>query len=170
MSGVLRMAIVGLAVALLPTLPGYLRRSTTVPLLGVAQLPSSIAREYRAIGFDQLASFPSDTPGGSGPRIPDAILALDGERVAIRGYVIPIAYEGAGVTQLLLAVRNDLGCCFGVGMRPTEWVFVRWAGPSLVSPTQSAPVTVLGRFEVRPDLSDGALEAIYRMVGERILQ
>tara|TARA_R110002074_G_scaffold10537_7_gene39961 strand:- start:2293 stop:2940 length:648 start_codon:yes stop_codon:yes gene_type:complete len=54
-------------------------------------------------------------------RFPDHLTALDGERIAVRGYMIPVTWEEGAVTQLML-VGDLLACCFGIAPEPDQWV------------------------------------------------
>jgi hypothetical protein len=56
-------------------------------------------------------------------RFPDHLTALDGQRIAIRGYMIPVTWEEGAVTQLML-VGDLLACCFGIAPEPDQWVDV----------------------------------------------
>ena len=56
-------------------------------------------------------------------RFPDAVAALDGERVEIVGYMIPEEWQRREVTEFML-VRDLLACCFGGAPQPDEWIHV----------------------------------------------
>lgn len=169
-----RPLLLSLGVLVLVSLPGYLQSVFPAALPERATLPPELARDYRAVDFGELA-IPEEglaireVGAGAAFAVPTPVQAMDGARVALRGYAIPLAYEGAQVTELLLAARNDLGCCFGVGMQPTEWVLVRWSPPGIDVPPTTTPITVLGRLQVVPETVDGALQSLYRMTGERLL-
>ena len=59
--------------------------------------------------------------------LPEHIKALDGQKVAIVGYQIPLEWEGTTVPEFML-VGDLLGCCFGGAPRPDEWVNVKMKG------------------------------------------
>jgi len=55
--------------------------------------------------------------------VPEKILALSGKRVAIDGYMMPLAYEAGGAKKFLL-MKNQYGCCFAQTPKVNEWIEV----------------------------------------------
>lgn len=58
---------------------------------------------------------------------PARIRALDGEKVALTGYMIALLWEGTSVPQFML-VRDLMACCFGGSPQPDEWCDVTMQG------------------------------------------
>ena len=127
----------------------------------------------KVVTFKLLSSFtyePPETELTEPPQVPypPEVLALDGQRVALRGYTLPMDFDQKGIASFFLMVRPDQGCCFGSGLNMTDWVDVRWKGKPLFDMDVSRPVVVIGTFSVRPHLEGGQLGSLYRMDGEAI--
>lgn len=86
------------------------------------------AEGRRVVDFAELAGFaytppadgaawPADTQAG----IPEAVRNLDGRRVSVRGFMLPIKLESGRVTQFLI-LRNHMACCYGVVPAPNDWI------------------------------------------------
>lgn len=58
---------------------------------------------------------------------PERIRALDGEKVALTGYMIPLLWKDTTVPNFML-VRDLMSCCFGGAPRPDEWTDVKMKG------------------------------------------
>ena len=84
---------------------------------------------------------------------PDRIKALDGERIALTGYMIAVTWNDDRVKNFML-VRDLMACCFGGSPEPDEWVDVTMEGKG--SPyIQFVPVVTRGTFHIQ-GLSDAA--------------
>ncbi len=95
---------------------------------------------------------------------PDRIKALDGEKIALTGYMIAVTWNDDRVKNFML-VRDLMACCFGGSPEPDEWVDVTMEGKG--SPyIQFVPVVTLGTFHIQ-GLSDAAGYATgaFRMEG-----
>ena len=95
---------------------------------------------------------------------PDRIKALDGEKVALTGYMIAVTWNDDRVKNFML-VRDLMACCFGGSPEPDEWVDVTMEGKG--SPyIQFVPVVTRGTFHIQ-GLSDAAGYATgaFRMEG-----
>jgi hypothetical protein len=94
------------------------------------------------------------------------IEALAGQRVRIRGYILPTPQKH-GIKQFVL-VRDNQECCFGPGAALYDCVLVEMQ-PGKVAEFSIRPVAVEGVFGINlvkgPD--DKPL-AIYRIEGERV--
>lgn len=136
--------------------------------------------EYVPIEFEQLAAFQFMVTdrmvhGGSDPiaisrstlaQIPQEIKALDAKKVALKGFMLPMKYEGKLATEFLLLRSRGL-CCYGVAPKITEWVEVRMRGKG-VKAVLDEPVTVCGVFHVGDRRANGDLVGIYGLDGERL--
>ena len=84
---------------------------------------------------------------------PDRIKALDGEKIALTGYMIAVTWNDDRVKNFML-VRDLMACCFGGSPEPDEWVDVTMEGKG--SPyIQFVPVVTRGTFHIQ-GLSDAA--------------
>jgi hypothetical protein len=117
-----------------------------------------------------LETTDSNTPAGVREvlvgEIPDRVKALDGKKVAIKGFQLPMKNEGNLVTEFLL-LQNQSLCCFGVPPRANQWVYVRMTGKG-VRRLMDQPLTFCGTLHVGEYREGNRLRAIYRMDGERM--
>lgn len=130
-----------------------------------AEAPSPSEREgYKGITFSQLANFEFkvDEMGRAleGASLPEEIARLDGQQVALSGFLVPIEFDGERVSSLIL-VRNQLLCCYGEEPKLNEWVWVN-IDPAVDAVTD-VPVTIYGKMHASPDEEDGQVISLYRM-------
>jgi hypothetical protein len=133
---------------------------------------------FLVLGFEKLASFPitgySVAPIPAGPlpkskpfeQIPKDVQALDGKRLEVRGFMLPMKGAGGSCTEFLL-LRNRSACCYGVMPRLNEWVVVCMPGKG-VKPIMDQPITVSGKLHVGEVYKYDRLVGIYQMEGEKI--
>lgn len=128
---------------------------------------------YWRISFLNLASFdfvapPPDAPPapGSLKDIPENIRTLDGRRVLLSGYMLPIRLENGLVTECLL-VRSPMMCCYGVVPAPNEWVVVKMKGAG-VGVMMDTPVKFYGTLRVGGVYEDKTFAGIYQLDGEKV--
>jgi hypothetical protein len=96
----------------------------------------------------------------------DRLDEIDGERVRIRGFILP-GYQQSGLKQFVL-VRDNLECCFGPGAALFDCIVVEMEGDATAE-FSVRPVAVEGVFRVQElkDL-DGRQLAIYHLAGEDV--
>lgn len=104
-------------------------------------------------------------PGQSGT-IPPNILALDGKRVRLTGYMLPIRMVD-GLVQDFLLLRNQMMCCYGRRPELNEWVVVRMKGKGVPS-TMDTPLSFYGTLHVGEFFENQVFEGLYRLDGEKI--
>jgi len=63
-------------------------------------------------------------------QIPDDVLAMNGRKVALAGFVLPLALADGRATEFLL-LRTQSACCFGLVPRVNELVIVKVAPPGI---------------------------------------
>ena len=133
------------------------------------------ASGYLPIGFEKLSAFPFFVTDqmvdatkdpisaslGTLSQIPEEIRGLNQRKVSIRGFMLPIKYEGKLATEFLL-LRNQGLCCYGMPPKITEWVNVRAPGRG-VRATLDEPVTVCGTLHVGDVRDNGSLLGIYSL-------
>jgi hypothetical protein len=134
--------------------------------------------DYEIIGFDRLASFNFTPPeysatGAPAPdqktdQIPAAIKALDAQKVAVAGFMLPVKMEEGLVKEFLL-VKDPMACCYGVMPKVNEWIVVKMSGKG-VQPLMDVPLTFYGRLRVGEMFENGYLTGIYLLEGERMGQ
>jgi len=59
--------------------------------------------------------------------IPGQVRQLDGKRVRLDGYMLPVRMEN-GLVKQFLAIRSPMVCCYGVTPGPNEWVVITMTG------------------------------------------
>tara|TARA_B100001939_G_scaffold330574_1_gene327841 strand:+ start:637 stop:1335 length:699 start_codon:yes stop_codon:yes gene_type:complete len=155
----------------------------TQELAGVPPIPKVLGPvekigDYSLLGFDRLASFAYEVPDDpvtepkakaimDANEIPDTIKKFDEQKVALKGYMLPLKVEDGKITELLI-LRDQSMCCYGAVPKINEWVSVRMAKNKGVKPVMDVPVTIFGTLKVGEVLENGYLVGIYEMDGERL--
>lgn len=129
---------------------------------------------YQALGFDKLASFNYVVPeytGTNAPPAPDtnqipaSVKGFDGQKVAVKGFMLPLKVEGGKVTELLL-MRDQSMCCFGSVPKINEFVTVKMVGGGTKAVMDQA-VTLYGKIKVGEFSENGYLLGIYQLDADR---
>ena len=105
------------------------------------------------------------------PPLPTAVRALDGRKVSIRGYMLPLEQHGEAVTRFILASSID-SCLVGgpaATSRANEWVMVQMAGGHGVPFRKAVPTTVFGKFTISPKTIGDDLAALYHVTALAIV-
>ncbi|MBI3879737.1 MAG: DUF3299 domain-containing protein [Verrucomicrobia bacterium] len=135
------------------------------------------AEDYLTIGFDKLAGFTYDMPDESSVKtnapakpakeqIPADVKKLNNQRVALKGFMLPLKVEGGLITELLI-LRDQSMCCYGSVPRINEWVSVKMTGKG-VKPIMDQAVTLYGSLKVGEMYENGYLVGIYALDGEKM--
>lgn len=111
-------------------------------IIGYSDL--SLADTDKELLLDALV-YPDEYEGEE-IEFPDRIRALDGEKVALTGYMIPLLWNENRVPHFML-VRDLLQCCFGGSPEPDEWIDVQMVGKGTTY-WAYVPVVVRGTFRV----------------------
>ncbi len=149
---------------------------TNAPALGPVQKDG----EFLIVGFERLAAFnydiPDDAPAGTNApakpvappkdQIPANVKAFDKQRVALKGFMLPLKVEGGLITELLV-MRDQSMCCYGTVPKINEWVSVKMTGKG-VKPIMDQAVTLYGKLHVGEIRENGYLVGIYQMDGEKL--
>ena len=134
--------------------------------------------DYSLLGFDRLASFAYEVPDDpiTEPKakeilekneIPESVKKFDKQKIALKGYMLPLKVEDGKITELLI-LRDQSMCCYGAVPKINEWVSVRMPKGRGVRPVMDVPVTIFGTLKVGEVLENGYLVGIYEMDGERL--
>ena len=146
-----------------------------------APIPYPKAGDYYQLNFDVLSSFPSDTPplnnSRTDPRVktkpptaqvPPTIQALDGEKISVAGFMIPMITDKDKVSSFILAQTRG-SCCYGLTPKLNQWIYVEMNPGKTVESSMDVPITVSGTLMVSKDLNAPDKSwCLYRMRGERI--
>lgn len=143
--------------------------------------PTRKVEGYWDVGFETLggyafsltkaeaAAFGSGEAAAKGrleEQIPEIVRKLDGQRIVISGFMLPMKMEGAVATEFLL-VANSMLCCYGVVPPMNQWVTVKMRRRG-VPPRQDVPIQVFGTLRVQPRVENRALSAIYHLDADRV--
>jgi hypothetical protein len=152
----------------------------------VAETPKPAGLEdHEDLTFDKLASYQyqvEDLKDGQVPKdqIPASVRALQGRKIAIKGFMIPYRNDGENVTEFIL-LRNQGLCCFGIVPRMNEWIHVRMAPGCHAPYATDVPLTVFGALDVGEAYEKGGigpggyrkglgpLMSLYRMESTRVI-
>jgi hypothetical protein len=132
-------------------------------------------REYLTVGFDYLSGFEYVIPeegntntvaqtDANKDQIPQPVRSLNNQRVALKGFMLPLKVEGGLITELLV-MRDQSMCCYGAVPKINEWVSVRMTSKG-VKPVMDQAVTLYGKLKVGEIRENGYLVGIYEMDGE----
>lgn len=133
------------------------------PVPSPAPAAAAAAEQFEPVSFDELASFAcAQYASGEKHEIPAKILALSGKRIAIDGYMMPLAYEAGGTKKFLL-MRYRFGCCYAVPPMLNEWIEVTMA-KGVADYIPDTLSTVSGVLTVKEETKDGAATGLYTMV------
>lgn len=134
-----------------------------------------LAAKYQAINFNDLSDYyyhtpdPWDKPDPELVKksiIPDHIKALNGTRIAISGFMMPLNANIEGITEFVLNGNYDM-CGFGGPVMANEWAMVTFTGKGKV-PYTHLPLTVFGTLEVGEERKDGRLYSLYRLKADAV--
>lgn len=134
-------------------------------------------KDYVPVGFNFLGKFEIDLNDleaiGSmteeeyaAAKIPDDIKELDGKKVCIPAYMLPVVFADGGVTEFL-GMASTTSCCYGVEPKLTEIIAVRMTKGSTQS-LMDSPLFLFGTLRVGPVVDDGFVTAIYSMECDKV--
>jgi len=136
-------------------------------------LPDEIENRYEWLEFSFLTSFEypdlveldaEEAP----PELPSDVAELDGELIAIEGFMNPLAFDREGVSQFAL-VNDPLNCCFGATPSMNHWIDVTLPEGERTAFYSLDPVAVYGRLEVGEAFEDGFVVSLFRMRADHVL-
>src|ERR1035441_6259505 len=100
-------------------------------------IPISKDGDYYKAGFDLLAGFPSEIPDMALPGaeanpkapkrhspVPETIRALDGQKVSVVGFMIPMAMDAKYNVSSFILAESRMTCCYGKTPMLNQWIFV----------------------------------------------
>lgn len=147
--------------------------SPSAPVAGPAPPSGRFERaSYTWIDFDPLMDFEypelvrvdGDVPP---PALPAAVLALNGKRVAVEGFMSPLAFDAGGVKEFSL-VQDPSLCCFGAVPEMNHWIHVVMPDKERTEFYSFDPVAVYGVLQVGEEYQDGYVVSLYRMVADKV--
>jgi len=149
-------------------------------------LPGSEAEVIRTnqgrleIGFDKLSGFSAgvifERTISNGVmfahatkmtgEIPQTIQALNDQKVAVKGFMLPLHRENGLATDFIL-LRSRMMCCYGMPPNINEWIHVRM-GDKGARCIMDTPVTIWGKLHVREYRENRTMLGIYQLEGEKL--
>jgi hypothetical protein len=146
------------------------------PITPMPTTPPEAVDGYLKVGFDRLGAFPfithdpSDNPGApldtGASQIPDVIKKLNGKKVIVTGFLLPVKMDNGVATEFLL-MRDRQMCCYGFVPAVNQWIVVTMAKG--VTPTMDVPVSFRGTLHVGATFEEGYMTAIYELDGEKMV-
>jgi len=122
----------------------------------------SLSEELAGAGAD-----PALTMTKARAQIPQSVQALDGKKVVIQGFLLPVKMDDGLAVEFLL-MRNQSMCCYGVPPKINEWITVQMTGKG-VKAVMDRPIAVVGTLHVGPAQENGLLTGIYGLEGDRVI-
>lgn len=98
--------------------------------------------------------------------IPKQIQALNGKKVAIKGFVIPLANSEGQTTKEFLFADELVSCLFCAMLGYDQWMVGNTADPKgfdIKDDQFEEPITIYGTFDVGPKFEDGEFIGLYRI-------
>ncbi len=136
-----------------------------------AAAPASDGTDFLPVSFSTLSSYNYEIQGADDTplkkefakdQIPQPIKDLNGKKISIQGYMVPIDLKNGKTTKFLL-VKDQSLCCFGRMPRMNELVSIFMKPGKSARVIQDQPVTVIGDIEVGEKVENGEVICIYRV-------
>jgi hypothetical protein len=148
------------------------------PPLAALDGPLENVSGYAKVHYSQLAGFkfrppPQPIAPGQPPpevlgQVPAGIRRLDGKKVVLTGYMLPLKLENGLATEFFFLSSPTL-CCYGVVPEVNEWMLVKMRKEGLPA-VQDVPLFLAGRLRVQARWEEGYLVGIYEMEGDGLLK
>lgn len=153
---------------------------TNLPLITSLTVPGLHIAGYSNVTFSVLSDFDfgltqdiastssisEATAALATAQIPPSVRSLDGRKVVIEGFLLPVKMNNGLAVEFLL-MRNQSMCCYGVAPKINEWITVQTSGEG-VKPVMDQPIAVAGVLHVGPIMENGSLAGIYRLEADKI--
>ncbi|HXG83168.1 MAG TPA: DUF3299 domain-containing protein [Pyrinomonadaceae bacterium] len=119
--------------------------------------------------YDYYTPFPGEKPDEklmAENKIPDEIKNLNGKRVSVTGFVMPVAVDDEGnVREFALNGNYDM-CFYGAPSQINQWIHVKMKDGAKAKFSHN-PTTVSGTLEVGELVEDGQVISLYRLTGDK---
>lgn len=99
--------------------------------------------------------------------IPAGVKAIDGMKVAVKGYMMPIDFENGGTNEFILT-RVIPSCFYCQPPQLNDWVEVKMKGGKRVPYFPDSAIVVYGTIDVGEVQEDGFVIGLYRMEVEKV--
>ena len=139
-------------------------------------LPTEMINGYLRVPFNFLGYYWLDEPDWQklkssqyiaslsyDTEIPDKVKQIDGKKVAITGFMLPIDVDKGKVKRFLL-LKSTMSCCFGVAPRINEVIYVESSKKQKIQTVMDMPITVFGKLSVGQQFrEDLMLMGVYQL-------
>ncbi len=137
-------------------------------------------RGYRHVRLVDMAKFqvPRHLSDTDPAKLANAVLAvmpaslreLEGQALAVRGYMLPIDVDDQGQVKSFGLMPNQNSCCYGVAPPANGWLMITLASGKAVQPTMDTPVEVHGRLHMVAEAVEGELTGLYQMTAYQVVK
>jgi hypothetical protein len=143
--------------------------------------PIHMVRGYRVIALADLGNYKLDydvaksskaSAEKANGQIPAWVWSLNGKKVEIDGYMIPIEMNGRYVKSFALT-HSSSGCCFGISPRINGWIYVNTNDDTKGSLTLDDPsleVSVYGTLRIGLPINVSEPSSVYRIMADEVAQ
>ncbi|MCY7376193.1 MAG: DUF3299 domain-containing protein [Pyrinomonadaceae bacterium] len=119
--------------------------------------------------FDYYTPFPGEKPDEkrlAKNQIPEKIKNLNGQKVSLTGFMMPVRVDDNGnVEEFALNGNYDM-CFYGAPSQINQWIHVRMQ-PGTKAKFSHNPTVVSGTLEVGELVEDGQVISLYRLTGDK---
>jgi hypothetical protein len=141
---------------------------TTAATATATATTATTAASYQPVSFALLSDFEYEVPdpldaasNTQKDQVPAKVKALHGKLIAVRGFMLPLDLDQAGVSEFMLNASFDM-CYFGAPVAMNEWILVKMK-PGKKAKFSHLAFNVSGRFEVGEDVRNGRVLSLYRL-------
>lgn len=134
---------------------------------------------YRELTFEHFNDFVYTPPAGASinmtmppvpadlgqpfeERIPEQIRELDGQKIAVLGFLIPLEGSMGAMTSFVL-VRNMMICCYGVEPKINEWIMAEASDKQKLRFQMNVPVLLRGVLKIDEVIEEGFVVSLFEM-------
>jgi Uncharacterized protein conserved in bacteria len=93
------------------------------------------------------------------------VKALNGQKVAVTGFMMPTAFDKNAVKSFLL-MKDQAACCFGAVPKDNEFVDVEMNGEKGTRYMPDVPITVVGKLQVGEKF---LVNSVYRIEADNVV-
>lgn len=104
-----------------------------------------------------------------GDQIPAKIRDLDGKKVLLVGFMVPIDVDRRGNVTSFALTQNQSFCCYGIPPALNELVIVDMAEGKSAPYSYDVPVAAYGTMTVGEEIDDGYILSLYRVVSTEVI-
>ena len=135
---------------------------------------------YRSLTFEALTDFDINEPDwvkiddpayiatlNLDAEIPPHIKALNGEKIEIEGFILPLEGDVDDLRTFIL-LRDQMACCFGIIPLLNEWMYVKVPEKKKIGSYLDELVTLYGTLSVGAKFEDDMLTGIYHLELDRL--